>query len=154
MSNKVDLAITARRVPPIDMNVVYTSANSEKFNPGRRVEIKYRDLGVEKATKGEMRAEVMQIAEGFESSRPTGWHYHECDIQFLMMVKGWVKIQIADEGVYTLRDGDTLMIPGGVVHQELCSSSPMELLEISIPAKLGTVNVEAPAHAVETDAAA
>jgi quercetin dioxygenase-like cupin family protein len=125
------------------MEVVYASRSQVKFNAGRRAEIKYRDLGVQGATKGDMRAEVMHIAPG-TPSRPTGWHYHTADIQFLLMLKGWVKLEFADGGVIILQEGDSVMIPGGTVHQELCSSDPMELLEISLPAKLGTVNCDAP----------
>jgi mannose-6-phosphate isomerase-like protein (cupin superfamily) len=124
------------------MEVVYASRSHVKFNAGRRVEIKYRDLGVQEATKGDMRAEVMHIAPG-TPSRPTGWHYHTADIQFLLMIKGWVKLEFADRTVI-LQDGDSILIPGGTVHQEVASSDPMELLEISLPAKLGTVVVDAP----------
>ncbi len=135
--------IQPRATPPSEMEVVYASRSQVKFNAGRRAEIKYRDLGVQGATKGDMRAEVMHIAPG-TPSRPTGWHYHTADIQFLLMLKGWVKLEFADGGVIILQEGDSVMIPGGTVHQELCSSDPMELLEISLPAKLGTVNCDAP----------
>jgi len=134
--------IKQRATSPSEMAVAYASRSQVKFNDGRRVEIKYRDLGVQEATKGDMRAEVMHIAPG-TPSRPTGWHYHTADIQFLLMLKGWVKLEFADRLVI-LQEGDSILIPGGTVHQELCSSDPMELLEISLPAKLGTVNVDAP----------
>jgi quercetin dioxygenase-like cupin family protein len=136
--------IQHRATPPSEMGVVYASRSHVKFNAGRRAELKYRDLGVQDATKGDMRAEVMHVAPG-TPSRPTGWHYHTADIQFLMMIKGWVKLEFPDLGVIILQEGDSIMIPGGTVHQELCSSDPMELLEISLPAKLGTVNCEVPA---------
>jgi mannose-6-phosphate isomerase-like protein (cupin superfamily) len=125
------------------MEVGYASRSQVKFNAGRRAELKYRDLGVQEATKGDMRAEVMHVAPG-TPSHPTGWHYHTADIQLLVMLKGWVKMEFPDRGVVILQEGDSLMIPGGTVHQELCSSDPMELLEISLPAKLGTVPVTLP----------
>ena len=141
------MEITPRKVNPGDMSVEHREAANPTFNPGRRAEIKYRDLGLEAATRGDMRAEVMHISEG--TSRPTGWHYHTADVQFLHMIKGWVKMEFGDAGVVTLSPGDSITIPGGTVHQELCSSDDMELLEISVPAKLGTVNVEAPEWARE-----
>ena len=122
------MEITPRKVNPGDMSVEHREAANPTFNPGRRAEIKYRDLGLEAATRGDMRAEVMQ---------------------FLHMIKGWVKMEFGDAGVVTLSPGDSITIPGGTVHQELCSSDDMELLEISVPAKLGTVNVEAPEWARE-----
>jgi len=142
MTEVLEKDIQQRAVSPAEMEVVYASRAQVKFNAGRRAEIKYRDLGVQEATKGDMRAEVMHIAPG-TPSRPTGWHYHTADIQFLLMLKGWVKLEFADRLVI-LQEGDSILIPGGTVHQELASSDPMELLEISLPAKLGTVNVEAP----------
>jgi mannose-6-phosphate isomerase-like protein (cupin superfamily) len=142
MTEILENDIQHRAVSPSEMAVVYASRAQVKFNAGRRAEIKYRDLGVQEATKGDMRAEVMHIAPG-TPSRPTGWHYHTADIQFLLMLKGWVKLEFADRLVI-LQEGDSILIPGGTVHQELASSDPMELLEISLPAKLGTVNVEAP----------
>jgi mannose-6-phosphate isomerase-like protein (cupin superfamily) len=142
MTKVLEHEIQHRSTPASDMQVVYASRSNVKFNAGRRVEIKYRDLGVQDATKGDMRAEVMHIAPG-TPSRPTGWHYHTADIQFLLMLKGWVKLEFADRFVI-LQDGDSILIPGGTVHQEVASSDPMELLEISLPAKLGTVVVDAP----------
>jgi len=134
--------ITERKVGPDDMTVVYRDSENPKYNPGRRVEIKYRDLGLEEATKGEIRAEIMEIKKG--SSNPTGWHYHQCDVQFLHMIKGWVKMEFPGQGPMILKEGESITIPGGVVHQELGSSDNMELVEITIPAKIGTVNVDTP----------
>lgn len=136
------MEITARKVAPGQMKVTRATAAAPKFNPGRRAEIKYRDLGLEEATGGDVRGEVMHIEGG--TTRPTGWHYHTADVQFLHMIKGWVKMEFPGEGVITLEAGDSITIPGGTVHQELCSSEGMELLEITIPSKLTTVNVEKP----------
>jgi mannose-6-phosphate isomerase-like protein (cupin superfamily) len=143
----MEMDITPRTTRPSDMKVVRTTSADPKFNPGRRSYIKYRDLGVEAATGGDVRAEIMHI-DGAEESRPTGWHYHTADIQILYMIHGWVKIEFPD-GIVTLNEGDCMSVPGGVVHQELCSSDVMRLLEFSVPAKLKTVNVEAPEWARE-----
>ena len=136
------MELTQRKVSPGDMSIVRMTAAEPKFNAGRRVEIKYRDLGLEKATGGDMRAEVMHISTS--PSRPTGWHYHTADVQFLHMIKGWVRMEFPDLGVITLGEGDSITIPGGTIHQELTSSNDVELLEITVPAKLQTVNVPAP----------
>ena len=61
---------------------------------GRRSFFQYRDLGVADASAGAMRAQVMSSSEGM--SRPTGWHYHECDGQFVYVLKGWVDLQFED----------------------------------------------------------
>ncbi|WP_124498524.1 cupin domain-containing protein [Burkholderia sp. Bp9140] len=126
-----------------EMKVAYSSIEKMKFNPGRRSWISYRDLGVETASHGAMRAEVMHIDDA-KTSRPTGWHYHECNMQFLMVIEGWVEMEFPDLGVLRIKAGESMFIPGGIVHQELRSSEPFRLLEISLPAKMGTVSVEAP----------
>ena len=138
----------SKRIDPSEMKVAYSSLEDMKFTPGRRSWIQYRDLGVADASKGAMSAEIMHI-DNAESSKPTGWHYHTSEIQLLYMVEGWVKIEFAGLGVTTLKAGESIMIPGGVVHQELCSSEPMRLLEVLVPAKLGTVPVDEPEWALE-----
>jgi mannose-6-phosphate isomerase-like protein (cupin superfamily) len=128
------------------MTLVVSTADDVRFKPGRRAEIKYRDLGVENATRGRMRAEVMHIAPTGNPAKPTGWHYHTCEMQFLYMLEGWVDLEFADRGVVRLKAGESMMIPGGLVHQEVQASEPMELLEVSVPARMGTVNCATPAR--------
>jgi len=128
---------------PPDWKPCHASQDNLRFNAGRRPEIQYRDLFVKEATNGEMRAEVMHVSGA--SARPTGWHYHTCEIQFLYMIKGWVDMEIAGLGLVRVAEGESVMIPGGTVHQELRSSEVMELLEVSVPAELGTVPCEPPA---------
>jgi mannose-6-phosphate isomerase-like protein (cupin superfamily) len=128
------------------MTLAVATTGDVRFNPGRRPEIKYRDLGVKDATHGRMRAEVMHVSAG-SPAKPTGWHYHLCEMQFLYMLEGWVDLEFCDRGVVRLQAGDSMMIPGGMVHQEISASAPMELLEVSVPAQLGTVNCDPPANA-------
>ena len=130
------------------MKPVYAKTTDIKFNPGRRPEIKYRDLLVKDATNERMRAEVMHAAGS--PTNPTGWHYHTCEIQFLYMMKGWVDMEIVGLGPIRLSEGESVMIPGGTVHQEIRSSEHMELLEVSLPSALGTMNCDAPATLLET----
>lgn len=60
------------------------------------------------------------------------------------MLEGWVDLEFGDVGVVRLMAGDSMMIPGGLIHQEVGASEVMELLEVSVPARLGTVNCDAP----------
>jgi hypothetical protein len=57
-----------------------TAANSPLV-AGRREFFKYRDLGVNDASGGQMKAQVMSSIKGM--TEPTGWHYHKCDAQFV-----------------------------------------------------------------------
>ena len=78
-------------------------------------------------------------------SRPTGWHYHECDGQFIYILKGWVELQFEDGKTIKVEQGDSLFIPGYLRHNETRTSEEMEILEVSVPGELGTKPCEAPA---------
>ena len=45
---------------------------------GRRSFFRYRDLGLEKATDGAMRSQILEASAPMD--RETGWHYHTCEI--------------------------------------------------------------------------
>ena len=110
---------------------------------GRREIFKYRDLGVAEASDGNMRAQVMMASQGM--SKPTGWHYHECEGQFIYILKGWVELEFEDGRKLKVEEGDSLFIPGYLRHNETRTSDTMEILEVSVPGKMGTVPCEAPA---------
>ncbi len=110
---------------------------------GRRDFFTYRDLGVAEASAGGMRAQVMASSQGL--SRPTGWHYHECDGQFVYILKGWVDLEFEDGRTLRVEQGDSLFIPGYLRHNEIRTSKEMEILEVSVPGEMGTTPCEAPA---------
>lgn len=139
---------TAAPMTSAPMKFVHSSLENMKWEAGRRSWIRYRDLGVKAATNGGMSAQIMHINNAI-GSKPTGWHYHTAPMQFNYIIEGWVKFEFADHGVVTLQAGESIMIPGGTVHQELCSSEPMQLLEIFTPAAFETVAVDTPASAAE-----
>jgi quercetin dioxygenase-like cupin family protein len=110
--------------------------------PGRRDWFKYRDLGVQAASSGKVRAQTMATSKGM--SEPTGWHYHTCEAQFVYALKGWVDLVFEDGSEIRLKQGESLYIPGGMKHNETGTSEELEILELSIPAEMGTVACEAP----------
>jgi quercetin dioxygenase-like cupin family protein len=109
---------------------------------GRRAFFQYRDLGVAEASDGAMRAQVMMSSEGM--SRPTGWHYHECDGQFVYVLKGWVDLQFEDGRSIRVEEGDSLFIPGFLRHNEIRTSDALEILEVSVPGQMGTTPCDPP----------
>ena len=112
-------------------------------SPGRRPFFKYRDLGLEAATDGRMRAYHNTSIAGM--TEPTGWHYHICEMQFVYVLKGSLTIEFEDGTVGTFSAGDSFFIPGGTKHNEIYASEDKEALEVSVPGKIETVNVERPA---------
>lgn len=126
------------------MRLLKSFVSATPFAPGRRPFFKYRDLGLEGASNGRMRAYHSTAIAGMVE--PTGWHYHTCEMQFVYVLKGTITIEFEDGTSATFGAGDSLFIPGGVRHNETYASEDKETLEVSVPGKIGTVNVERPAH--------
>jgi quercetin dioxygenase-like cupin family protein len=117
-------------------------ADTPNYVAGRRAFFKYRDLGVTEATDGQMRAQVTSATQGM--GEPTGWHYHVCEQQFVYMLKGWVDLEFEDGQKIRLMPGDSIMIPGGMRHNETGTADELEILEVSVPAKMNTVVCDKP----------
>jgi quercetin dioxygenase-like cupin family protein len=124
------------------MKVAVASKEDAKYVAGRRAFFKYRDLGVTDGTAGFMRAQVTSAEQGM--SKPTGWHIHKCQAQLVYMLSGWVDLEFEDRKV-RVSAGDSIMIPGGTPHNETGTSDAFELLEVSVPADMGTEPCEPPA---------
>ncbi|HEV2300831.1 MAG TPA: cupin domain-containing protein [Stellaceae bacterium] len=122
--------------------LAYASPKTAPLVPGRRSFAEYRDLGVTAATDGFMRAQITAIKKGM--TEPTGWHYHVCEAQFVYVLKGFVDLEFEDGTKLRCTPGDSVFIPGGMLHNETLTSDDMEILEVSVPADMGTVPCEAP----------
>lgn len=124
------------------MKLAVSRADAPRFVKGRRSFFTYQDLGVTDGTNGRMRAQITAATQGF--SKPTGWHYHVCDMQLVYMLEGWIDLEFEGEGIVRLEAGDSVMIPGGLPHQELRTSDSFRLLEVSCPAEMGTESCAPP----------
>lgn len=136
---------TARRktpAPSADMTLAHATRASATKVPGRRAFFTYRDLGVAAASQGRLRAQTMTAITGM--TEPTGWHYHECEGQFIYILKGWVDLEFAGGETIRVASGESLFIPGGLKHNEIATSGDLEILELSTPAAMGTVPCERP----------
>lgn len=132
--------MTAERDPK--MKLAISSEADATYVEGRRAFFKYRDLGVTEATGGRMRAQLTSAEGG--ASEPTGWHYHECEMQFVYLLEGWVELEFEDGREVRFEAGDSVMIPGGLRHQEVRFSESFKILEVSLPAEMGTVACDPP----------
>lgn len=121
---------------------VLARKGDDNYVKGRRDFLRYRELGVTKASGGQLRAQITEATEGM--SKPTGWHIHLCEGQLVYMLSGWIDLEFAD-GKIRVEAGDSLYIPGNTPHNETATSDSFELLEISIPADMGTEPCEPPA---------
>ena len=139
MSSKV---ATAKNTTATATSLRHATKDNAPLVPGRRSFFKYRDLGVTEASNGKLRAQVMQTVA--QMKEPTGWHYHECDGQFVYMLKGWVDLEFESGEKLRVSEGESLFIPGGLKHNETALSDDSEILELSVPADMGTVPCESP----------
>jgi mannose-6-phosphate isomerase-like protein (cupin superfamily) len=126
-------------------------AKDAVYKTGLRSFMEYRDLGIERATHGRIRAHVIRIkpdAPGAHDLHTTGLHQHKCDFQMFYVLKGWMKFVYEGEGERTFHAGDCVLQPAGIVHNELDCSDDVEILEIYSPAVHETLKVDAMPEAV------
>jgi quercetin dioxygenase-like cupin family protein len=126
-----------------DITLTVAKKADQPFVKGRRKFFRYRDLGVQAATGGKLRAQVMEAITGM--TEPTGWHTHHCEAQFIYVLKGWVELEFEDGTRTRSETGDAVLIPGGMKHNEIATSDDVEILELSIPGDMATQSCDPPA---------
>ena len=129
-------------MPESGPKLAYATKETVDEIKGRRDFFTYHDLGVTEASLGILRAQTMAAKRGM--TKPTGWHYHECEGQFIYLLNGWIDLEFETGDKLHIEKGQSLFIPGGMRHNETAASDDMEILELSVPAKMGTVPCESP----------
>jgi quercetin dioxygenase-like cupin family protein len=118
-------------------------ARSRFVKRGLRNYFEYRDLGIRRATRGKVVAHVIRARPG---KAPHGqWHRHDCDVQFVYVLKGWAVFEYEGVGRVKMKPGTCFYQPPGIRHREIRHSRDLELLEIVAPADFRTVSLEKPA---------
>jgi mannose-6-phosphate isomerase-like protein (cupin superfamily) len=142
MMNDTTARTDAGAAVQVPGKLAYATPDTAPLVEGRRSFFKYRDLGVTAASSGRLRAQITTGADGM--TQPTGWHYHVCEGQFVYMLSGWVDLEFEDGQTLRIQAGESLYIPGGLRHNEIRTSKDLELLEVSVPADMGTVACDPP----------
>ena len=110
---------------------------------GLRNYFEYRDLGIKRATRGQVVAHVIRARPG---KAPHGdWHAHDCDVQFVYVLKGWVLFEYEGVGEVMMKAGSCFYQPPKIRHREIKHSKDLELLEIVSPARFRTYSSAQPA---------
>jgi quercetin dioxygenase-like cupin family protein len=118
-------------------------AKSKFVRRGLRNYFEYRDLGIRRATRGTVVAHVIRARPG---KAPHGqWHRHDCDVQFVYVLKGWAVFEYEGVGRVKMKPGSCFYQPPGIRHREIRHSRDLQLLEIVAPANFRTVSLEKPA---------
>jgi len=103
---------------------------------GLRNYFEYRDLGIKRATKGKVVAHVIRARPG---KAPHGeWHAHDCEVQFVYVLKGWVLFEYEGIGKVLMKAGSCFYQPPNIRHRELRHLKNVEMLEIVSPAAFKT----------------
>jgi quercetin dioxygenase-like cupin family protein len=110
---------------------------------GLRNYFEYRDLGIRRATRGKVVAHVIRARPG---KAPHGqWHRHDCDVQFVYVLKGWAVFEYEGVGRVHMKAGTCFYQPPGIRHREIRHSRDLEMIEVVAPADFRTVSLEKPA---------
>ena len=110
---------------------------------GLRSYFEYRDLGIKRATKGKVVAHVIRARPG---SAPHGeWHYHDVDVQFVYVLKGWVLFEYEGVGKVMMKAGSCFYQPPRIRHREIRHSRDLEMIEVVSPAVFKTRDSAPPA---------
>jgi len=110
---------------------------------GLRSYFEYRDLGIKRATSGKVVAHVIRARPG---KAPHGeWHAHDCKVQFVYVLKGWVLFEYEGVGKVMMKAGSCFYQPPRIRHRELRHSKNLELIEIVSPAAFRTYSTAQPA---------
>jgi mannose-6-phosphate isomerase-like protein (cupin superfamily) len=106
---------------------------------GLRGYFEYRDLGIRHATRGKLVAHVIRARAG---KAPHGeWHSHDCNMQFVYVLKGWVLFEYEGIGKVMMKAGSCFYQPPRIRHREIRHSKNLEMIEVVGPASFKTHNV-------------
>ena len=110
---------------------------------GLRSYFEYRDLGVKRASAGKVVAHVIRARPG---KAPHGeWHRHDCKLQFVYVLKGWIEFEYEGAGKVMMKAGSCFYQPPNIRHRELRHSKNIEMIEVVGPANFRTRASAAPA---------
>ncbi len=103
---------------------------------GLRAYFEYRDLGIARATGGKVVAHVIRARPG---KAPHGeWHLHDCAVQFVYVLKGWIEFEYEGVGRVRMKAGACFYQPPRIRHREIRHSKDVQMLEVVAPASFRT----------------
>jgi quercetin dioxygenase-like cupin family protein len=109
---------------------------SQFATSGLRNYFEYRDLGIKAATSGKVVSHVIRVRPG---QAPHGkWHWHDCEVQFVYVLKGWARFEYEGVGEVLMQAGTCFYQPPKIRHREIGHSDDLEMLEVVFPANFKT----------------
>ena len=136
------MAAKRKPKPKAKQSFLAKHEREEDFDAGLRSYAKYRDLALAKATGGMVQAHVIRMVPPCDPKVVSKWHQHAVDLQFIYVLKGWIKNEFEGQGVHTMKKGTCWLQPPKIKHRVLDYSPDCELLEVVLPADFETVEFE------------
>jgi mannose-6-phosphate isomerase-like protein (cupin superfamily) len=119
------------------MRFAITHLKDAKFaRRGLRGYFEYRDLGIERATRGKVVAHVIRARP--EKAPHGEWHWHDVDLQFVYVLKGWAVFEYEGVGRVRMTAGTCFYQPPRIRHREIRHSKNLQMIEFVAPAKFKT----------------
>jgi quercetin dioxygenase-like cupin family protein len=117
--------------------VVVSQPRDADFKPdGLRPYFLYRNLGIARATKGRVGAQVIRTKKAVRGDQ--GRHTHKLGFQLVYVLKGKARFWYEGFGNVDVVAGSAVYQPPGIRHELVSCSKNSELLEITMPADFET----------------
>ena len=101
----------------------------------------YRELAVGAATGGRVGLRHLSSTQPFQEA--TGWHWHDMDVHAVFVIRGHITFRYRDvPGEQVVRAGSCITQPAGVPHDVIDRSDDLELLELTLPQRFATRELE------------
>ena len=97
----------AARKARLKQSFVVSHHREEDFEAGLRRYAKYRDLGINKATNGMVRAHVIRFVPPCRPEEVSKRHFHDVDFQMVYVLKGWMKTEFEGQGAMVMQAGSS-----------------------------------------------
>ncbi len=132
------------RLPDAFAALIFSNRGDSSFRrDGLWASFEYRDLGAAEATGGRVGAFHMRALGPCEG--PMGWHWHDLTFHLVYILKGRVSYRWeGSDEVVVAEAGDSMIQPPRGAHNVLDYSEDVEVLEITMPAKYPTIEVDDP----------
>ncbi len=104
-------------------------ASEAAWHPWRFDGFEYRDIGIGAATDGLAGVRVARPA-GVDHTKPST---HDAEFVFGFVLQGSCSLACEGHDPVALLDGDTFVIPAGMVHSLTSCSADFELLDVTLP---------------------
>jgi len=117
--------------------VVVSQPRDADFRPdGLRPYFLYRNLGIARATRGRVGAQVIRTKKAVRGDQ--GRHTHKLGFQLVYVLKGKARFWYEGLGNVDVVSGSAVYQPPGIRHELVSCSRNCELLEITMPAEFAT----------------